>query len=129
MLDVGADVFVWFEPADTGGLSMFVTVDDGDPIIHIPVTVVKYTPELLEEFVGDYHSRELTVSYRVSINDDGLLIDIPRQEKINLVTQFSDGFSDKWGSIYQFKRDSEGHISELLLTSGRVRNLEFNRVR
>jgi CubicO group peptidase (beta-lactamase class C family) len=87
------------------------------------------TAEQLTQFAGDYYSPELGTSYTLVVKDGKLVAQHRRHDDISLTDLESDLFSgNRWYfQTVQFTRDSEKRITGFRLTSGRVRNLRFDR--
>lgn len=83
----------------------------------------------LTQFAGDYYSPELGTSYTIVLNDGKLVAQHRRHDDISLTELEGDLFSgNRWFfQTVQFTRDSEKRITGFRLTSGRVRNLRFDR--
>jgi len=87
------------------------------------------TAAQLTQFAGDYYSPELGTSYMLVIKDGKLVAQHRRHDDIPLTELDGDLFtSSRWFfQTVQFTRDSEKRITGFRLTSGRVRNLRFDR--
>lgn len=86
--------------------------------------------EHLREFTGDYSSSELGTTYTLVERQGRLIATHFRHEEIPLEHGSGDDFrGNRWffGTVH-FTRGLDGRISGLLLSSGRVRNLRFERV-
>ncbi len=83
----------------------------------------------LVQFAGDYYSPELGTSYSLVVKDGKLVAQHRRHDDISLSELDGDLFSgNRWFfQTVQFTRDSEKRITGFRLTSGRVRNLRFDR--
>ena len=83
----------------------------------------------LTQFAGDYYSPELGTSYKLVVTDGKLVAQHRRHDDIPLTELEGDLFSsNRWFfSTVQFTRDSEKRITGFRLSSGRVRNLRFDR--
>lgn len=80
----------------------------------------------LMEYPGDFFSPELDTKYIVSVKDSSLLIKIPRNEDMKLSPFLKDIFAD--GLIIRFSRNKKNSIDGFFLTTGRVRNLYFEKL-
>ena len=87
------------------------------------------TAAQLNEFAGDYFSPELGTSYTLVVKDGKLVAQHRRHDDITLTELEGDLFSgNRWFfQTVQFTRNSEKRITGFRLTSGRVRNLRFER--
>ncbi|UCF21314.1 MAG: beta-lactamase family protein [Gemmatimonadota bacterium] len=81
----------------------------------------------LDDYVGRYYSAELETAYSLVVGDDGLTAVHIRNEPIRLEPTGPDQFGGNFGQI-RFERDDEGTVARMLVSSGRVRNLRFERV-
>jgi CubicO group peptidase (beta-lactamase class C family) len=87
------------------------------------------TAAQLNEFGGDYYSSELGTAYTLVVKDGKLVAQHRRHDDISLSELDGDLFSgNRWFfQTVQFTRDSQKRITGFRLTSGRVRNLRFDR--
>ena len=87
-------------------------------------------PELSERelagYVGAYYSVELDVSYEIALNDGSLVVRRRKFDDREMNPAGDDLFNA--GQRYQFTRDDRGRVDGFELTTGRVRNLRFERV-
>ena len=129
MQDVEVDLLITFEQtADTR--TMIVTIDGGEPIMSTEYTPVDHTSDELEQFTGIYYSPELDADYRLHVAKDTLTASHLRTGDVKLNGVRDDRFSgDRWymGTV-EFERDGNGNVSGFRMTSGRVRNLKFDKV-
>jgi CubicO group peptidase (beta-lactamase class C family) len=127
MLDVGAEVLVWFEQGGKDGFTMNVTVDGGKPLVHGPVQANEMTQDKLAAYAGVYHSSELDTDFRFYVEEGKLGLEIPKQESDLLIAVFEDSFVGTDGGYLTFSRNEKGEVAGMELTSGRVRNLAFSK--
>ncbi len=87
------------------------------------------TAAQLTEFGGDYYSPELGTSYTMVVKDGKLLAQHRRHDDISLTELDGDLFSsNRWFfQTVQFTRDNEKRITGFRLSSGRARNVRFDR--
>lgn len=87
------------------------------------------TAEQLTQFAGEYYSPELGTSYTVVVKDGKLIAQHRRHDDIPLTALEGDlCTSNRWFfQMVQFTRDSEKRITGFRLTSGRARNVRFDR--
>ena len=77
----------------------------------------------LEEYIGEYHSVEVGVSYAIQVEDDQLAV-FRNKQKIKTLSPVS---KDVFGNNiqgYQFVRQA-GKISSFMIQDRRIRNLQF----
>lgn len=79
----------------------------------------------LEEYIGEYYSTEVGVSYTIQIEKDQLAV-FRNKEKIKTLIPVSKDVFGHLAQGYQFAR-TEGKISGFLLQDRRVRNLLFTK--
>jgi CubicO group peptidase (beta-lactamase class C family) len=87
------------------------------------------TAAALQVCEGEYYSEELRVLYRLALRDGKLILRYPRGE-LELRPVSGDDFSVNFpiGNV-TLRRGVAGACDGLAVTTGRVRNLEFRRVR
>jgi CubicO group peptidase (beta-lactamase class C family) len=83
----------------------------------------------LTQFAGDYYSPELGTSYMLVVKEGKLVAQHRRHDDIPLTDLDGDLFSsNRWYfQTVQFTRDSEKRINGFRLSSGRARNVRFDR--
>jgi CubicO group peptidase (beta-lactamase class C family) len=80
----------------------------------------------LRGYAGEYFSVELDVTYRISLEEDSLILHVRRLPPMTMQPSGTDSLGCDLGSL-QFKRDAEGAIVGFELEAGRVRDLSFVR--
>jgi CubicO group peptidase (beta-lactamase class C family) len=80
----------------------------------------------LTDYAGNYYSDELDTSYRLQVEDGKLVAIHARLPKISLDPRDRDVFEANTAHVV-FSRDSNGNVTALRYTGGRVHNLEFRR--
>lgn len=93
-----------------------------EKVIKIALTSVQ-----LQEYKGEFYSTELDTKYKVTMSDTVLLLKIPRNDEMKFSPFIKDMFSGDFNII--FSRDKTNMISGFFLTTGRVRNLYFEKLR
>ena len=83
--------------------------------------------DLLTAVPGRYYSSELEAFYNIVVRDDRLVLQRRRHPDVRLRERFRDAVSGG-RSILWFTRDDDQAIYGFLLTTGRVRNLQFRRL-
>ena len=88
------------------------------------------TAAQLTQFAGEYYSPELGTSYTMVLKDGRLVAQHRRHDDISLTELDGDLFTgNRWFfQTVQFTRDNEKRITGFRLTSGRVRNLRFDKL-
>jgi len=89
-----------------------------------------YQPSMRElgAFAGDYYSDELRVGYRVTLGDSGLVVHAFKRASQVLRPSFADAFIAGEIGTLRFVR-TKGSVTGFRLTSGRTRNVYFERGR
>ncbi len=118
---------------------VFETKEGGRPAIHVEsweYTDHRYEPvepagpslAELRSYEGQYHSSDAETTFVVRVEDGQLTLwqrpDVTR----TLTPIYADGFR-AGGYIYRFRRDSDGRVVALSLSTGRVYDMRFERVR
>ena len=117
-----------FERDEKGNVVRFVrksgTQTQSAKRLNAPATAAQ-----LAQFAGDYYSPELGTTYSLSVKDGQLVAQHLRHDDIQLTELDGDLFSgNRWffGTV-QFTRDNEKRINGFRLSSGRARNVRFDR--
>ncbi len=84
------------------------------------------TPDDLGEFIGDYVSDELSVTYSVMLAKSGLVVRFRPAQGFALAPRFKDGFLGD-GNTIRFTRDRDGSIDGFDVYAGRARHVRFVR--
>lgn len=85
----------------------------------------------LDDFTGEFYSDELSTSYHFKIKEGKLIAAHSRLSDIELTPSKKDFFSgNQWffGQV-DFKRDENGVVNSCEVSSGRVRNLKFTKIK
>jgi CubicO group peptidase (beta-lactamase class C family) len=83
-------------------------------------------PDQLGEFIGDYVSDELSISYSVMLAKTGLVVRFRPAQGYALTPAFKDAFEGD-GNTLRFTRDASGTIDGFEVYGGRVRHVRFTR--
>lgn len=124
------------EMAFVGNDQITRTSPDGGVQVYRRVPEPQDEPGLLDSLVGRYYSDEVDAVYRISRNDDRLILQIERHPDFRQVLNpaYADAFTygTRFGSdaaIICFIRDASGQVSSISLGwTQRVRHLRFERV-
>jgi len=90
------------------------------------VSIIKATAAQLKEYPGEFYSPELDTKYKITTNDSVLLLKIPRNEEMKFSPFINDMFTGNF--IIAFSRDKTNTINGFFITTGRVRNLYFEKM-
>lgn len=85
------------------------------------------SPKYLEDFVGQYYSKEAEAMYHIVVNAGKLLLQIKPTTTFILTPTYKDAFDCPFGPLY-FVRDLKRGIMELKISVGRARNVLFNKI-
>ena len=85
-------------------------------------------PATLVAYAGEYRSPELGVTLRLAARGDTLRLEQGWQDAIPFRPLYRDGFYAGGAGVFRFERDRRGRVSGLVLWSGRVRHLRFERL-
>lgn len=88
---------------------------------------IKLSATDLQEYQGDFYSTELDTKYKLTIKDSSLQVKIPRDEETKITSFIKDIFVDD-GVIIRFSRNKKKIIDGFFLSTGRVRNLYFEKI-
>ncbi|HVU99508.1 MAG TPA: serine hydrolase domain-containing protein [Puia sp.] len=80
----------------------------------------------LEEYVGTYYSKELDVKYSLIMKDYTLRVKTPRNEAAELMPFIRDVFTGPF--LVEVERDKKGKVSGFLVSTGRSRNIRFEKI-
>jgi len=103
----------------------------GPPLTGKWIKPFKVTKESLEEYVGRYYSQELQVYYELVLEKDKLGVNGRNITGKPLRKLPEDYFisSDGGGASLKFQRDEQGTVIGFKVSTGRVLNLRFERVK
>lgn len=129
MLNVPDRIEITFKSPRPGApLQMFTAANGKVFFVHESVPPATYTAQQLEEFTGTFHSSEIDATYTLTLQGDQLVL---RRKNVDgetpLAVQFADAFSVAGTGGIRFTRNAKHQVSGLLLTTGRVRNLRFDK--
>jgi hypothetical protein len=127
----GLNVRIWFHTDEHGTVSQVTVRQGGHEMRGQRVALPSLTVEQLAEYAGAYHSDELDVTYRLIAGDGELVARCRWLKDLPLIALEADLFAlQEPASVeVRFVRDGAGQVTGLRLTSGRVRNLRFDRRR
>ena len=125
MLDIGVNAVVEFTEENQGRVMTFK--DPGGEITHMAsFDYVEGDPDLFERYAGTYYSPELDTSYQLVVENGKLMARHNRLPDVPLSLIRGDRFSIGPYSAL-FKRNPDGEISAMLVTTGRIRDLVFEK--
>lgn len=105
-------------------------VDFGGAIFYFETIELESSPnENLGEFVGNYYSKELNVTYSISIENNNLVLSYPNNKDIQIKEGAKDSFGGNRRTKYMFNRNSEGKIISIVVASeGTVKDILFEKI-
>ena len=125
-------LFVQWDKTDSPGCALAV-IKDGETIYKrgYGIANLDYGVPISSQSVvniGSMYSGEIEATYLVVLKDDKLVL---RRKNVDgdtpLIVQFADAFSGAGTGSLRFTRDGNRRISGFLLSTGRVRNLRFDK--
>jgi CubicO group peptidase (beta-lactamase class C family) len=119
-----------FSQAPNGTRQLLWISPDGDTVTHVYASDKPWSPtrKQLEDFVGDYRSDELGVTYHVKLDRDSLTYSMRPGVRRALSPTYPDAFA-RGGSAVWFSRDRSGRVTALHLGEGRMWDLVIPRVK
>lgn len=91
-----------------------------------PATGMKQTTEQLNEYVGNYYSDELLITYEISLDEQQLVFNHYKlQQAIRLDSLGDDKVAIDNRFAGEFERDDQGQVARLLLSAYRTRRVAF----
>ncbi len=138
LASLGLQYRVEFEDA-VSARKMRVTGNGVNPVIGFydgePETLEYFEPVALrvpdlDDYVGTYFSEELQTTYDLVVEDGGLVLKHLRHSDIHLQPLKEDIFLADQGffGTLRFKREIDGSITGLMIHTGRVKNLPFEKL-
>lgn len=129
MLGVPDQIELSFKAPRPGApLQMFTAANGKVFTIHDAVKAATYATPELKQFSGTFYSAEIEATYTITLKDDKLVL---RRKNVDgettLAGQFADAFSVPGTGSLRFSRDAQNQVNGFLLSTGRVRNLRFER--
>ena len=126
--EIGARIT--FHREESGEMNRFTFAQSGEESPGERLERTEPTAEATRQYVGDYYSPELGTFYTVVLENDHLTARHRRRGKIELTPTTGDEFTgDAWyfGKA-RFERDEDGNVVMMRVSSGRVRDVRFERV-
>lgn len=102
-----------------------VTLDGQDTVDFVPVGA-GVSGAGLRDYEGAYYSDEVEAGVTVSAADTALVIFLRPDTRMTATPIYEDGFT-AFGTTFRFTRDSRGRVDGFLATSGRARNVRYER--
>jgi hypothetical protein len=132
--DLKSDTTLWV-PAYNSSVKFVQITDIANAIVYHGkvsnrVTPLKVDVSQLGQFVGSYYSKELEVTYRITLLNGRLVGHHIRLGDFNLSPDMitTDTFGSAAGGSMAFYRDSQNKRIGFKLSGGRIRNIVFEKV-
>lgn len=101
----------------------------GRPSVYEKIAAQTLDAAALGAYVGHYRSPELNVEYEIALENGALALKRRKHGASPLLPTVTDGFMEANGGYdLLFTRDSLGAVNGFALTSGRIRNVRFERL-
>jgi hypothetical protein len=111
---------------DSSNATLEMSIEGAGSKSYKKINKITLSTLALEEYKGDFYSSELDTKYNVSRKVSSLQIKIPKNDEVKLITLQKDIFiTDNY--IIRFQRNKKNKIEGFFLSSGRVRNLYFEK--
>ncbi|SFT39982.1 CubicO group peptidase, beta-lactamase class C family [Lishizhenia tianjinensis] len=106
-----------------------LNVDFGGAIFYFEKVDLALNPnQNLEDYVGNYYSEELHVTYSIRLENDNLILSYPNNENIVITEGVKDTFGSNRRTKYFFIRDNQGTVvSFKVAAEGTVKDILFNK--
>jgi len=118
---------VVFAKLDSGKAAQYTLEIDGGRRVYRRLDAADEVPPNLPDYAGHYRSEELEISWSVQVKEGKLVLQQRRHSEFPLRPMARDRFSGPNLGSLQFERDGGGKVSGFKVTTGRVRNLRFDR--
>lgn len=118
---------VTFANLDSGKAAQYTLEIDGERRVYQRLDAADEVPPNLPDYAGRYRSEELESSWSIQVKEGRLVLHRPRHGEISLRPGARDRFSGSNLGALRFERDSGGKVTGFKVTTGRVRNLRFER--
>ena len=118
---------VMFAKLDSGKAAQYTLEIDGERRVYHRLEAADEVPPNLRDYAGQYRSQELETSWSIQVKEGKLVLQHRRQGELPLRPGARDRFSGPNLGSLQFERDSGGKVTGVKVTTGRVRNLRFER--
>jgi CubicO group peptidase (beta-lactamase class C family) len=109
--------------------TLTVTVDRQPPTVGKWMEPFTPSEEALKEYAGSYFSEELDTRYDLTLKSGALQVQIGHKETVPLLPQKKDFFSAGDLAQIEFQRDASGAVTGFTISTGRVLNLKFARLK
>lgn len=118
---------VELEFSETGLTQRFLNSPPRNPVTFRRERAPSMTAAKLREYAGRYYSEELGATYTVTATDSTLELKTRMGGAVTAVPAYTDVFDGRYR--LRFTRDRSGRITGFYASTGRVRDVRFERVR
>ncbi|SFR35723.1 CubicO group peptidase, beta-lactamase class C family [Robiginitalea myxolifaciens] len=125
MLEVPGDIVVEF--GKHKGKEALIFKDDTGETVMEAFDYVEGSPEVYQEYTGKYYSPELDVYYTLLLDDERLIARHNRLPDVPVNYTRKDDVNIGYTSAH-FVRDANGKVSGMLVSTGRVTDLKFEKL-
>lgn len=124
-----APVNLTFQKTEAGSpLEVVLKWDNGKPNQFLSVPAFSPSASQLDEYIGAYSSEEIDPLFELKLENGRLVLHRPKYQPDILQPVTLDFFAGTIGNIH-FTRNSSGRISGFTLSTGRIKNLRFEKGR
>jgi len=121
-----------FERRPDKSYTMRLEQDDGPKTEFEPVQLVKPDTKKLSEYVGQYYNGELKATYRFSVHDGSLFLQVNNHRQERLAPMTADEFvpylrTPDDGRIITFARDGEKGVIGFTIQLWRIKGMRFEK--
>ncbi|MEL7003099.1 MAG: serine hydrolase domain-containing protein [Bacteroidota bacterium] len=121
------DFFIEFNESE-GGMGLTFEQSGRLPLRAERFEAVEVTDSELKSYVGTYRSPELETLYKIWMMDNEVVMYNIRHGEIRLNRIAKDKFNSIAASItFEFNRDNDDKVTEMLMSNGRARNVRFEK--
>ncbi len=119
---------VFEKPTPEMPMTMTVTAEGREAVTFEAIQIAELTLSDLQEYVGEYFSPELQVTYKIQIDDNSLHLIHENPYKDYPKEALKETFADKFQVSYitlTFFRNEKNDVDSFTMDAGRVRNIRF----
>lgn len=123
----GGSQSVEFTFDSTGGLTQsFLGWPSRQPVRLVRQTAPAPSGAALDAYAGTYYSEELGATYTVTVADSALSLETRMGDAVTVRPAYGDVFDGRY--LLRFTRGRGNRVDGFLMSTGRVRNVRFDRV-
>ena len=122
-----SDGRVVFGKIESGKAAQYTLETGEEKRVYQRIDPADEAPLKLEDYTGNYRSKELELNCTIELKAGRLFMQHRRHGEMALRQNSRDRFSVSSIGAIRFDRDADGKVTGFMVTTGRVRNLRFNR--